>query len=38
MTTEDRKFQIVAEVDASPAKAGFAEVKAAGRDLSLIHI
>lgn len=34
MTTEDRKVQIVAEVDATPAKAGFAEVKAAGRDMA----
>ena len=34
MTTEDRKVQIVAEVDATPAKAGFSEVKAAGRDMA----
>ena len=34
MTTESRKVQIVAEVDASPAKAGFEEVKAAGRDMA----
>lgn len=34
MTTDSRKVQIVAEVDASPAKAGFEQVKAAGRDMA----
>ncbi len=32
--TENRKVQIVAEVDATPAKAGFEDVKAAGRDMA----
>lgn len=34
MSTESRKVQIVAEVDATPARAGFEEVKAGARDMA----
>ena len=34
MTTEERKVQIVAEVDATPAQAGFENVKASARDMA----